>query len=104
AGEAQGFWREELDVDSRPIPRSVIENGLRYNMITLKRVAVFPTRSGILSIEPLRIQTEAYVPNDRGNPFERFFSMRSQYEPVDLASPAVTIDVQPLPGGAPAGF
>ena len=104
AGDAEGFWREELDVDARPIPRTVVENGLRYNMITLKRVAVFPARSGELRIEPLRIQTEAFVPYNRGDPFERFFSLRSQYQPVDLASPPITIDVRPLPPGAPAGY
>lgn len=104
AGDAEGFWREELDVDARPIPRGVIENGLRYNMITLKRVAVFPARSGELTIEPLRIQTEAYVPFNRGDPFERFFSLRSQYQPVELASPALTIDVLPLPEPPPAAF
>ncbi len=104
AGDADGFWREELDVDARPVPRSVVENGLRYNMITLKRVAVFPARSGTLLIEPLRIQTEAYVPFNRGDPFERFFSLRSQYQPVELASPALRIDVRPLPEPAPPGF
>ncbi|MEM9665308.1 MAG: BatD family protein [Bacteroidota bacterium] len=104
AGDADGFWREELEVDPRPIPQTVVENGLRYNMITLKRVAVFPARSGRLEIEPLRIQTEAYVPLRSSDPFERFFSLRSQFEPVELASPPVVIEARPLPTPPPDGF
>lgn len=104
SGDADGFWREELEVETRPIARTVIENGLRYSMITLKRVAVFPARTGTLTIEPLRIQTEAYVPFGSSDPFERFFSLRNQYQPVELASAPVIIDAQPLPEGAPDSF
>lgn len=100
--DAEGFWREDLDVDTRPIPRSVVENGLRYNVIVLKRVAAFPTRAGRLRLEPLRIETEVYLPGRSRDPFASFFS--GNFQPVELSSPAVTIEVRPLPPGAPEGF
>jgi hypothetical protein len=102
--DAEGFWREELDVDARPIPRVVVENGLRYNTITLKRAAVFPTRPGALEVDPLKIETEAQLPSRSRDPFAQFFSLRSQYRLVELSSPALTIGARALPPGAPASF
>lgn len=102
--DAEGFWREELDVERRPIPKTVVENGLRYNTITLKRVAVFPTRVGELTVDPLKIEVEAYVPSRSADPFDQFFSFRPRYEPVEVASRSVKINVESLPGQAPEDF
>ena len=99
--DAEGFWREELEIESRPIPKTVVVDGLRYNTIILKRVAVFPTRTGELRIDPLRIESEASPPFGSGDPF---FSLRNRYQPVRLASPAITIDVRPWPGNPPTSF
>lgn len=101
--DAEGFWREELEVETRPIPQIVIENGKRYNKIVLKRAAVFPTRTGTLTVDSLRIESEAVFPFRSSDPFQ-LFSLRSSYRPVKLASPAVTIESTPLPPDAPASF
>lgn len=101
--DADGFWREDLDIETRPIPEVTVQNGLRYNSIVLKRVALFPTRTGRLTIEPLRIETEAYTPY-AGSAWDRFFSLGGDVETLELESPPVTIDVQPLPPGAPPTF
>ena len=101
--DAEGFWREEFNVDARPVPRSVVENGVLYHTIVLKRVAVFPTRSGTLTIDPLEIETEAYAPSGSSDLFQRYFT-RSQFETVELASEPVDLDVRPLPANAPASF
>ncbi len=102
--DAEGFWREELDVERRPIPQTVVEKGLRYNTIVLKRVAVFPTRAGELQIDPLKIEAEAFVPSRSSNPFDQFFSFSPRYEPVEVSSPPIKIHVEPLPAGAPESF
>lgn len=102
--DAEGFWREELDVQRRPVPKTVVENGLRYNTIVLKRVAVFPTHTGELTVDPLKIEAEAYVPNRNLDPFDQFFSFRPRYEPVEVASPSVRIDVLPMADESPASF
>ena len=102
--DAEGFWREELDVERRPIPRTVIENGLRFNTIVLKRVAVFPTRTGSLTVDPLKIEVEAYIPSRSADPFDQFFSFRPRYEPVEVASAPVAINVSDLPGEPPEDF
>lgn len=102
--EAEGFWREEMDVETRPIPQTVVQNGLRYNVITLKQAAVFPARAGDLSVDPLRIESEAMLPAGRRDPFQSLFSMRSRYSPVELASGTVRVTARPLPDGAPSSF
>lgn len=99
--DAEGFWREDLSVEARPVPKTVVRNGVRYNMIVLKRVVVFPTRTGELTVDPLQIESEASVPLSSR---ETFFSMRNRYVPVELKSPAVRLEVKPLPDGAPASF
>lgn len=102
--DAEGFWREELDVETRPVPRIVVENGLRYNTIVLKRAAVFPTRAGAMSIDPLKIESEALLPFGNRDPFQSMFSLRNRFSQVQLSSPKVTIDARALPGNAPVNF
>ena len=96
AWEARGFWREELEVSERPRPRTEVRDGTEYRSIVLKRAALFPTRPGRLTIEPMRIQTEASVAGLRAS--------RDGFEPVTLTSDSLAIMVQPLPEAAPAGF
>ncbi len=102
--DAEGFWREELEVEPRPIPQVVVRDGLRYNRITLKRAAVFPTRSGELAIDPLKIESEAILPSRSSDPMARFFSLQSRFTPVELSSAALTLESRPLPPGAPDTF
>ncbi|PEN13241.1 hypothetical protein CRI94_11415 [Longibacter salinarum] len=102
AWDANGFWREELDVASRPIPNNDRVNGETYRTIMLKRVAVFPTRTGTLQVDPLQIETEAYSA-DRVNARTRFRS-QSQYEPIKLSSSSISLNVNALPAGAPPAF
>ncbi len=102
--DAEGFWREELPVEGRPIPRPTTRDGLRYNAITLKRVAVFPARSGNLRIDPLRIETEVLAMSTARDPFGRLFSAGNPFETVELASPAVEVRTKPLPPNPPDGF
>ena len=102
--DAEGFWREEFTIDTRPVPRTVVENGIAYHTILLKRVAVFPTRPGTLTIDPLRIESEVYHPIASSDPFRGFFSLRNPFQPVDLASPPLRIRTDPLPEQAPDVF
>jgi hypothetical protein len=98
AWDANGFWREELDVASRPRPRTRRMNGRAYRSIVLKRVAVFPTRPGTLRVDPLRIETEAYTTAPHRRPMQRGF------EPTTIASDALTIEARSLPTDAPPRF
>ena len=98
--DAPGFWREELNVASRPTPRMQHAYGRQYETVVLKRVALFPTRPGTLRVDPLRIETEAQGPvQARGGA-----SLRGRFRPVQLASRTLSVRVRPLPDPAPALF
>ncbi|WP_181149281.1 BatD family protein [Salinibacter sp. 10B] len=101
AWDAPGFWREELDVASRPTPRTTDLYDQTYKAITLKRVALFPTQSGSLTIDPLRIETEARPRPQMGR---RETVPRSRYEPVTLSSEELTVHVESLPPDSPPSF
>ncbi len=99
--DAEGFWREDLKLPDNPIPEVVIENGIRYQAISIRRVAVFPTRPGDLAIDPLKIAVEVQSPDM--DPFRSPLFSRS-HTLVERTSPTLNIRSKDLPSGAPDGF
>ncbi len=70
-----GFWVEEFPL-KQPLEgvREVID-GKPYTSYTIKRVAVFATRSGTLEIDPAEIECELRLNRRKTNdPFDNFFS------------------------------
>lgn len=103
--DAEGFWREEFDIETQPTPDNVVENGLLYRTIPLKRVAIFPTRPGTLTVDPLEVESEVHRAfGARTSPFDRLFSLRGQFQPVAIASEPLSLRITPLPAGAPPAF
>ena len=100
---APGFWREELDVPSRPDVGTTRRNGKSYKTLLLKRVAVFPTRTGTLTLSPLEIETDARNSSSAQGLLRRFFSSDRTRE-LKVTSDSVQVQVRPLPGGAPPSF
>lgn len=101
--DAPGFWREELDVPSRPDVGTTRRNGAAYRSLLLKRVALFPTRSGQLTLSPLEIETRARQSGRSQGLLGRLFSSGRSRE-VSVVSDSVDVRVRPLPDGAPASF
>jgi hypothetical protein len=104
AWKADGLWREELNVDQRPIPETEVINGLRYNKITLKRSAFFPARTGSLQIDPLRIETEVLRPYRRDDQFNFRVPRDERLYSAEIASPPVTVHASPVPADRPSSF
>lgn len=99
AWEAPGFWREELTVESQPRSEDV---DAAYRYLVIKRVATFPTQTGMLQIDPLRVETEATpgFQSARGRPR----GAHRQFEEILLSSGTVDVQANPLPEGAPGSF
>lgn len=106
AWSTPGFWREEME-SGVSVGRSVRVGGRERVAYPVERLALFPTRAGRLVIAPrrLRVTVIRYSDVDPADPFGSFFSpFRQRRETVVVESPAVEIDVEALPPGAPPSF
>ena len=103
-----GFWVEKFEMPSQPVIESTIINGIRYNVATLDKVALFPTQTGTLTVDPMRITVEAVVRARRSSRslFDSFFDNPfGRTVRKALVSNPVKINVKPLPEeGKPADF
>jgi hypothetical protein len=103
-----GFWMEEFKLPPQPRINNEIVNGVTYRVATLRKVALFPTRSGELTIEPMIISLDAVVKQKRRSRslFEDFFDDPfGRTVKTTVKSQALNIAVNPLPlKGRPAGF
>ena len=104
--DAPGFWREELDVAST-VPHPVLLGGRPYEAVTLRRIALFPTRTGRLVLPPMRFAVDflRLDPFESNDPFAPFFSpFSSGFDERDVETPEAVLAVSALPPGAPRGF
>jgi len=86
-----GFWGEDLETPTRPVPRLQQLGGVPYQVYLIKKKALFPDRSGTIDIGAAGIDVSVGLGFFRGRKVHR-------------ESTAIALDVQPLPAGAPPGF
>lgn len=91
-----GFWKEELENIRDPQAESVILDGVRYRKATLLRFALFPSRSGTLSLSGFPLNVGIRTQSSRNDPFGSFFGSGGNQRRVSLESQPLEIDVQPL--------
>jgi hypothetical protein len=92
------FWAEELDVRNEQ-PQQINLGGTLVQRVPIRRVALFPLRSGTLAVPPLAING-AIMRRTRGavDPFGMFEGTLVE---VHRRSPALMIVARPLPPGPP---
>jgi hypothetical protein len=102
-----GFWSEDLISNRQQVELSTESfNGKEYRVATLKKVALFPQRSGNLQIDPMEIQTQIFISSRKRSDdiFDQFFN---ESRPINykLHSEPLNLAVLPLPvENIPAGF
>lgn len=102
--EFTGFLKQDLEQGEI---QTELEhyNGRNYQTATLYRTLLYPQHSGDIKIDPasfeavLRVQTRAQVRSI----FDDFFGTYTNVTRT-VSAPGVTIHVDALPGGKPAGF
>ena len=101
-----GFWNEDTETPKNITLTTETINGKPYRVGLIKRVALFPTQSGVLDIGPMEVQATVQMPYGRSNdPFESFFrDPFGRNTTYNVSSEAIKIKVDPLPSGAPADF
>lgn len=92
-----GFWKEELQNIRQPQAESVILEGVRYRTATLMRYALFPTRSGALTLNEFPLNVGTRTQSARNDPFGSFFGSAGNQRRVTLESEPITINVRNLP-------
>jgi hypothetical protein len=104
-----GFWAEEVPLP-RDLPvREEVVGGVQYRVAVFKQMALFPTQTGKLTVEPLALRIQVEVKSRRRDPFglfdDPYFGMGRRTETREIQSPGVSIDVDPLPlDGQPSNF
>ena len=102
--EFTGFLKQDLEQGEI---QTELEhyNGRNYQTATLYRTLLYPQHSGDIKIDPasfeavLRVQTRAQVRSI----FDDFFGTYTNVTRA-ITAPGVTVHVDALPGGKPAGF
>ncbi len=103
--EFEGFIAQEIELPQNRQWALENYNGRNYRTIVLKQAVLFPQRSGEITIGTgkydfvLRMRTQQQVRSI----FDDFFDTYTNVT-KPLVSPAVTINVKPLPPGKPASF
>jgi len=111
-----GFWSQNLMKENDKLQQTTqIIDGEQYVVADIRKIALFPLKSGRLVIDPLELNCVAQVRRQTrtktGDPFfddffnDSFFSSGIANVEKNLKSNPVIINVQPLPeAGRPADF
>lgn len=112
--EAKGFWLEELQEIKNPQSSKIVIDGEEFYSAVIKRIALFPTESGTLELDPMITQCEVVLPRSKRNSrsqFDSFFDdsffSSSMFDRTTvkrvIASP-LSIEVKPLPKYSSSGI
>jgi hypothetical protein len=93
-----GFWKEELENIEQPRAESTIFNNVRYRQAVLLRYALFPTRSGSLTISPFTVSLGVRTQATRNDPFGSFFGgMGTNQRRISVDTEPIQLEVRTLP-------
>src|SRR5262249_5453672 len=91
------FWTEELDVRGGP-GQGVVVGGQLAKKMVIRRVALFPLRSGTLTVDAMAINAAVMR---RVNTFDPLSVFEGTLIEVRARSAPLSIDVRPIPPGPP---
>jgi len=95
------FWSQNIDIKQLKIEDGTY-NGERSRFVTLKKIVLYPQKSGKLSIEPMAMEFDLELPTNRRTIFGQFLTTQATKR---ASAGAKTINVKPLPeNGKPEDF
>ena len=102
----KGFHSQEVELPSNPKWELENFNGKNYHTTVYRQFVLFPQQSGKLVIESARFDASIAKAVQSADPFDAFFNGGSNYVELkkSIITPRITINVNPLPAGKPAGF
>ena len=95
--DLNGFWSQEIDLGQTQWAQEVI-GGYRWNVATIRKIVLFPQRSGNLEIDPLEMKfiIQRRASGGGGTVFDQFFGRVENVE-HSLKSKPIKIKVLPHP-------
>jgi len=106
--QAKGFWQEEFKIPNRPTVRDATVRGVAYKVATLRKVGLFPTRTGALKLEPLTADITVELPTQtrrRRSLWDDPFFSRNRTEVRSVTTQPLELTVLDLPReGRPYNF
>ncbi|MBW4359018.1 BatD family protein [Flavobacterium taihuense] len=95
------FWSQNIDI-KRLVAEEGTFKGEKYRYIVLKKIILYPQKSGKLVIEPLALDIDVQLPTNRRDIFGRVIVTEGNKR---VSAGAKTIYVKPLPeAGKPIDF
>lgn len=95
------FWSQNIDI-KQFVPEEGMFKGKRYGVFVLKKIVLYPQKSGKLVIEPLSLDIDVQLPTNRADMFGRVIFTNGNKR---VSAGAKTISVKALPeAGKPADF
>lgn len=100
-----GFWAQELDADNVRRKRETF-NGKVYETLVAREFLLYPQQTGTLTIDPAEITAVAQVVVQSRRNIDPFFGGGPDIYnvPRKVSSSKITVNVKPLPAGAPESF
>ena len=102
----KGFHSQEIERPANSTWSQEHYKGRNYYTTVYRQFVLFPQQSGKLTIEPARFDATIEKVVQSADPFDAFFNGGGNVVSIKktLTTPAINIDVTPLPSGKPAGF
>jgi len=95
------FWSQNIEI-KQLVAEEEIFKGQNYRYIVLKKVVLYPQKSGRLKIEPLSLEIDVQLPTNRRDMFGRMVLTETRKR---VSAGAKIINVKPLPeAGKPDDF
>lgn len=95
------FWSQNIEIKNLVAEEGMFK-GEKYRYVVLKKVILYPQKSGKLLIEPLAMDIDVQLPTNRRDMFGRVIVTDGNKR---VSAGAKTINVRPLPeAGKPADF
>ena len=90
----KGFWSEEIFSPKSLNLQEVSKNGVGYYAATIKKIALFPTKSGKIEIDPMIAMIGIREHQQRWNDFSLFGPPSKKFT---ISTNSITLNVKPLP-------
>lgn len=92
--KAEGFWKEDLDLRRQAQQTTTIVDNVRYQKATLMNYAIFPTKTGKLTLSPFSINVRV---RENRSFFDSNFGFNFGGENKELSTLPIELNVEKLP-------